>query len=103
VGRAVVFVRGYQAPHVAKALQEASRAGAALSAATGTPVNVEPLIIIHGASVTGWLLRHPRGVKILPSRAANWWLRLPGRATLRSADIETLYAAARDPGTWRRA
>lgn len=100
VGRSVVFVRGCQVTYIGKALREANRVEGALSSALGRAVTVEPLVIIHGASVSGWLLRRPRGVKVLPSWAAAWWLRLPGRH--RNADIEALYAAARQPTTWRR-
>lgn len=100
VGRSVVFVRGFQVTYIGKALREASRVQAALSSAIGQAVTVEPLIIIHGASVSGWLLRRPRGVKVLPTWAAVWWLRMPGHR--RNSGIEALYAAARDPATWRR-
>jgi hypothetical protein len=105
VGRWVVFVRGCQVTYVAKALREASRVQSAPSFALGRPVTVEALVIIHGASVSGWLSRRPRGVKVLPSWAATWWLRMPGHGSghLRKADIEALYAAARNPTTWRRA
>ena len=105
VGDRVVFVRGCQVTYIGKALREASRVQAALSSALGRAVLVEPLVIIHGASVFGWLPRRPRGVKVLPSRAATWWLRLAGHGSghLGKADIEALYAAARDPATWRRA
>jgi hypothetical protein len=105
VGRSVVFVRGYPVTHVGKALREASRVQAALSSALGQAVPVQPLVIIHGASVSQWLARRPRGVKVLPSWAATWWLRLPSRGSgrLRKAEIETLYAAARVRTTWRRA
>lgn len=104
VGRSVVFVRGFQVTHIGKALREASRVQTALSSAVGGPVPVEPLVIIHGASVSGWLLRRPRGVKVLPSWAATWWLRIPGHRSghRRITDIEALYAAARNPATWRR-
>ena len=72
--------------------------------ALGRVVPVEPLVIVHGASVSGWLSRRPRGVKVLPSRAATWWLRMTALGSGRpgKADIEALYAAARDPATWRR-
>lgn len=104
VGRSVVFVRGFQVTYIGKALREASRVQAALSSALGRAVPVEPLVIIHGAGMSGWLLRRPRGVKVLPSWAATWWLRIPGHrpGRRRNADIEALYAAARDPATWRR-
>lgn len=104
VGRSVVFVRGFQVTYIGKALREASRVQAALSSALGRPVLVEPLVIIHGASVSGWLPRRPRGVKVLPSWAATWWLRMPGHQSsqLRRTDIDALYNAARDPATWRR-
>jgi len=105
VGRSVVFVRGCQVTYIGKALREASRAQAALSSALGRAVAVEPLVIIYGASVSGWLTQRPRGVKVLPTWAAIWWLRMPvhGSGHLKRADIEALYAAARDPATWRRA
>ena len=104
VGRSVVFVRGFQVTYIGKALREASRVRAALSSAVGRDVPVEPLVIIHGASVSSWLRRRPRGVKVLPSRAATWWLRIPGHRSgpLGKADIEVLYNAARDSLTWRR-
>jgi hypothetical protein len=105
VGRSVVFVRGYPVTHIGKSLREASRVQAALSAALGRTVTVEPLVIIHGASVSGWLMRRPRGVKVLPTWAATWWLRMPGHRSghLRRDEIGVLYAAARTPVTWRRA
>ncbi len=103
VGRAVVFVRGNRVDHITQARQEAARARIALTAAAGCPVNVQPLIVIHGANVSGWALRRPQGVKVLPSRAAAWWLRSPGRALLRHDEIEALYATACDPATWRSA
>ena len=100
VGHSVIFVRGWQTTHISQALREAGRARGALSSALGRPVTVEPLVIIHGARVSGWLLQRPRGVKVLPSWAAAWWLRLPRRR--QDADIEAIYAAARDRATWRR-
>ncbi len=104
VGRSVVFVRGRQQPYVAKALREASRVRRALSAATGRPVNVEPLVVIHGhAHISGWVRNHPGGVRILPSRAVTWWLRMPARSVLSAAEAEALYAIARSPRTWRSA
>ena len=105
VGRTVVFVRGNQMTYIGKAIREAARVQVALSSALGRGVIVEPLVIVHGASVSGWLKRRPRGVKVLPSWAATWWLRMPGHGSSRlgRADIEALYAAARDPATWRRA
>jgi hypothetical protein len=105
VGRSVVFVRGYPVTHVGKALREASRVQAALSSALGQAVPVQPLVIIHGASVSRWLGRRPRGVKVLPSWAATWWLRMPsyGPGRQSQVDIEAIYAVARDPATWRRA
>ncbi len=102
VGRSVVFVRGGQEPYAAKARREASRVRAALSAAIGRPVNVEPLVVIHGhARLSGWLRHHPGGVQVLPSRAVTWWLRMPARPVLSAEEAEALYAAARSPGTWR--
>lgn len=104
VGRSVVFVRGFQVTYIGKALREASRVQSALSSALGQAVPVEPLVIIHGASVSGWLPQRPRGVKVLPTWAATWWLRMPGHrsARLRRAELEALYAVACDPATWRR-
>lgn len=105
VGQTAVFVRGNQMTYIGKALREAGRVQAALSSALGKGVIVEPLVIVHGAAVSGWLARRPRGVKVLPTWAATWWLRMPGHRSRRlsAADIEALYAVARDPGTWRRA
>ncbi len=100
VGHSVIFVRGWQTTHISQALREAGRTRSALSSALGCSVIVEPLVIIHGARVSGWLLQRPRGVKVLPSWAATWWLRLPRHHP--DADIEAIYAAARDPATWRR-
>ena len=74
----------------------------ALSAATGRPVNVEPLVVMHGhARMSGWLWHHPAGVRVLPSRVVTWWLWLPARSVLSAEEAEALYAAACDPGTWR--
>ncbi len=100
VGRSVIFVRGRQVTHISQALREARRVESALSSALGRAVKVQPLIIIHGARVSGWLLQRPRGVKVLPSRAATWWLRLSRHRP--DADIEAIYAVARDPATWHR-
>jgi hypothetical protein len=102
VGRSVVFVRGRQQPYAVKALREASRVRMALSAATGRPVNVEPLVVMHGhARLTGWLWHHPAGVRVLPSRVITWWLWLHARPVLSAEEAEALYAAACDPRTWR--
>jgi hypothetical protein len=104
VGRSVVFVRGSQQPYVAKALREASRVRTALWAATGRPVNVEPLVVVHGhARLSGWLRHHPAGVRVLPSQVVTWWLRLHARPVLSAEEAEALYAAACDPRTWRSA
>ena len=80
VGRTVVFVSGRAEPYAEKAVREASRARRTLSAAVGRQVQVTPLVVVHGAAVMrGWIRRRPCGVKVLPSRAATWWLRLRGR------------------------
>ncbi len=53
VGRSLVFARGYQVTHIGQALREAGRAKNALSSALGRAVTMEPLVIIHGARVSG--------------------------------------------------
>ena len=101
VGRKVVFVRGRQQPYTAKSGREAARVRLALSGAAGRPVHVAPLIVMHGhRHLRGWITNRPQGVQVLPSRLVTWWLRLPGRVTLPPAEVESLYAVARRPGTW---
>lgn len=104
VGRNMIWVRGHQQPYVTKASQEAQRVRHALGAATGQPVHVAPLIVMHRhRHLRGWLTHRPQGVQVLPSAAAAWWWRLPGRTILTPNDIERLYTVARRPTTWTHA
>jgi hypothetical protein len=104
VGERVLFVRGKQQPYIGKASREAARVRQALSAAAGRPVNVAPLIVVHGhRTLRGWVSHRPQGVQVLPSWAVAWWCRLPGQATLPAAEVDALYALARRPATWAKA
>jgi len=104
VHRSKIIVRRKEQPYVGKAHREADRVHRALSAELGRPVNVTPLIVVHGhARLAGWLRHRPQGVQVLPSWLVRWWFRLPGRALLRAEEVETLYKTARHSPTWHNA
>lgn len=104
VRRRGIRVRGKDEPYVPKAHREASRVSMALGAGLGRRVNVAPLIVVHGhRRLSGWVLRRPDGVQVLPSGMVPWWFRLPGRAVLTAEDIDRVYAVACRSSTWTHA
>lgn len=101
VRRRDIVVGRYEQDYVAKAHREAERTGRALISTLGRPVNVTPLVVVHGhRRLRGWLRHRPQGVQVLPSWVARWWFRIPGRALFSPAEVEDLYDVAGRSSTW---
>lgn len=99
-----ITVNRRRTSYTAQVTRETGLARAALAAALGRPIYVAPLIVVYGHhSITGWKNHAPAGVRVLPFWAIRWWVRLPGRTIHSSADIDQIFAAARNSATWQGA
>lgn len=91
VSRRRVSVRGQTVNYVAAAHREADRVRTEVFKRLHRPVNISPVLVIHGGRVRGWIFHRPDGVPVLPSRWARTWFRLGGgRAVLSTEDIDEL-------------
>lgn len=90
----VTVGRGRPAPQLRWARRAAERASLALAAA------VRPVLAVVGAARLAVVGAAPAGVRILRDEEVPALGRLGG--VLKQADVEALYAVARDRGTWAR-
>ncbi len=94
-----LMVNGQKQPHLRNAEHEAQRAGRLLSAASGSPVTVTPVIVVvDPAALT--LREQPPTVVVLTSRQLTRWLK-KRPVVLAAAQVATLLDVAADPSTWR--
>lgn len=101
VGEYGMTVGGKTVDYLRKSRAEAQRAARLLSRATRIEVPVQPAIVFTGARRFSVHRGGPRDVAVLPSpRALHAWLRKQP-AVLADADVNAVYQAARDPGTWQ--
>jgi nuclease-like protein len=93
-----VMVGKHASRYAEAAADEAQRAAALLTEATGMAVTVAPLISVVGAPVV--VRGTPRGVVVLAARElASWLMAQPTQ--YRESDIEHLHAFARRSTTWQ--
>lgn len=99
VGGSTFMVDGHKQPYIRNSRYEADRASKLLTAATGTPVHVEGLIVTVNADDIV-IKTPPVGVYVVPRmQIARWLLRLG--PVLSDDQIDTVYQAARRSTTWR--
>jgi hypothetical protein len=95
-----ILVGGQKTDHLRNARFEASRAAERLSAATGAPVEVTPILAFVAARRMT-IRERPADVVILRERELGWWLRR--RAPSVTPDsLAHIVAAATDASTWHR-
>lgn len=104
VGEHGITVGGKTVDYLRKSRAEARRAARLLTRATRAmriEVPVQPVIVFTGAPRFSVHRGGPRDVAVLPSpRTLHRWLRNQP-AVLADADVDAIYQAARDPGTWQ--
>ena len=101
VGEYGMTVGGKAVDYLRKSRAEARRAARLLIAATRIEVPVQPVIVFTGARRFSVHRGGPRDVAVLPSPGAlyRWLQKQP--AVLADTDVNAVYQAARDPGTWQ--
>lgn len=101
VGEYGMTVGGKTVDYLRKSRAEARRAARLLTAATRIEVPVQPVIVFTGARRFSVHRGGPRDVAVLPSpRTLYRWLQKQP-AVLADTDVNAIYQAARDPGTWQ--
>jgi hypothetical protein len=97
VGGRTLLVNGQRTPHVHRALTEGERATALLSAAAGSPIVVQPLIVVAAAKLR-FGEKPPAVVTLRPDQIGSWIAGLP-RAHSDEA-VRYLGMLAEERGTW---
>ncbi|MRX44516.1 nuclease-related domain-containing protein [Agromyces kandeliae] len=100
VGAKRILVNGQRTDHLRNAAYEAKRAAKLLSAATGTPLEVTPIIAIVGAKRMT-VRQRPADVVVLRESNLVRWLRRR-RAVLTPEQVRHLAAVAARPEAWGR-
>jgi hypothetical protein len=101
VGEYGMTVGGNKVDYVRKSRAEADRARKLLARAVGAAVPVQSAIVFVGARRFTVVRRGPPDVAVLRSPAAlRRWLRTRPPA-LEPGEVEILYQAARQPGSWQ--
>jgi hypothetical protein len=101
VGEYGMTVGGKTVDYLRKSRAEARRAAQALTRATRIEVPVRPVIVFTGGGRFSVHRGGPRDVAVLPSpRTLHRWLRKQP-PVLADADVNAIYQAACDPGTWQ--
>jgi hypothetical protein len=100
VGERMLMVAGHKTDHLRNSRQEAKRAAKLLSAATGIPVDVHPILaIVDPASFT--VKQRPKDVSIMDARALFRWLK-HRKPVLDPETVQRISVAAVDARTWHR-
>lgn len=100
VGSKRILVGGQKTDHLRNAKFEASRASKQLSAATGGPVEVTPILAFVGARrIT--IRDRPSDVVILRERELAWWFR-KRKPIVAPERLAHIVAAATNASTWHR-
>lgn len=97
-GRLAVFVGGRQTRYAESSLYEGQRAARLLSAATGRPVEVTPIIVVVGTRrLRGY---RSQGVRVMRRSDLIFWLAFR-RHRLGRAERRELFEVARRETTWQ--
>ncbi|WP_341952758.1 nuclease-related domain-containing protein [Salinibacterium sp. TMP30] len=100
VGERMLMVAGHKTDHLRNSRYEAKRAAKLLTAATGIPVEVHPILaIVDPASFT--VKRRPNDVSIMVARELPRWLKRR-KPVLDAETVQRISVAAVDSRTWHR-
>jgi hypothetical protein len=92
-----IYVNGQQQPYLAKSRAEGKRASKLLSTACNFQVTAKPVLVIMAGELV-FKNRPPDVFVVGRKKVSSWFSGLPAQLT--TADIETIYAAARRRSTW---
>lgn len=99
VGGNTFMVNGHRHPYLRNSRHEAMRASRLLTATTGTPVNVHPVIVVvDPRNVT--LKNPPLDVSVVTRRRLRRWISAL-HPILSDEDVENIFNHARRSATWR--
>ena len=97
VGGRTLMVNGQRTPHMHRAVAEGERATRLLSAAAGTPILVQPLLVVASASLR-FGKKTPAVVTLRPGELGRWITGLP--VVHSDEAVRFLSMIAEERGTW---
>lgn len=98
VGGNAMKINGQDTDHIRNSRYEARRAARLLSAATGSPIEVTPIIVVVGAAEVKFGKKRP-AVEILQPKLVRRWFQKRKRV-LPDAAVDTIMAVAEQRATW---